>query len=86
VVGLRRLHGSILDFNTASMNAYVRRCGWRIEGVDREAIFRKGEWIDLYRVAVLRSDFDGLPNALEYVNQVCPVDISVKLSTNDLTS
>lgn len=85
VVGLRRLHGAILDFNSASMNAYVGRCGWQVEGLEREAIFRKGEWIDLYRVAVLRSDFDALPNALEYVNRVCPADVSDKLPSDGYT-
>ena len=83
VVGLHRLHGAILDFNVASKHTYVDRCGWQVEGVDREAIFRKGGWIDLHRVAALRSDFDALPNAQEYVNRICPVDVSRKWSTSD---
>ncbi len=70
-VGLRRLHSTILEFNRASLGAYVRRCGWRIEGREREAVFRRGQWRDLYRVAVLRSDFDALPNAPEYVDRAC---------------
>lgn len=70
-VGLRRLWGTILDLNAASMGAYVRRCGWRIEGRERASVFRRGEWRDLYRVAALRSDFDALPDAGEYVERVC---------------
>jgi RimJ/RimL family protein N-acetyltransferase len=80
VVGLHRLHSTILDYNTASVKAYVARCGWRVEGVEREAIFRKGDYVDLYRVAALRSDFDALPNAPEYVNRVCPTDVSDKVA------
>lgn len=76
VVGIRRLYGSILDFNGPSLGAYVRRCGWRIEGLERESIFRKGRWCDLYRVAILRSDFERLPSAVEYTNFVCPVNIN----------
>jgi RimJ/RimL family protein N-acetyltransferase len=75
-VGLRRLHGAILDFNTASQGAYLRRCGWRIEGREREAVFRNGGWHDLLRVAILRREFDELTNAEAYVRRVCPVDTS----------
>ena len=73
-VGVRRLHGAILDFNGPSMGAYVKKCGWRIEGRQREAIFRKGGWHDLYSVAILKHEFDALPNASEFINMVCPVD------------
>lgn len=73
-VGIRRLHGAILDFNGPSMGAYVKKCGWRIEGRQREAIFRKGGWHDLYSVAILKHEFDALPNASEFINMVCPVD------------
>lgn len=75
VVGLRRLHSTILDFNQASLGAYVDRSGWRIEGRQREAIFRKGRWCDLYSVAVLRADFEEQEFAGEYVERVCPVDV-----------
>lgn len=74
VVGLRRLHGAILDFNGPSMGAYVKKCGWRVEGCQKEAIFRKGEWHDLYNVAILKKDFDKLPNAQIFIDFVCPVD------------
>ncbi|SCL24020.1 Protein N-acetyltransferase, RimJ/RimL family [Micromonospora rhizosphaerae] len=70
-VGLHRVHGSILDLNAASLGLYLRRCGWREEGRERESIFRRGEWHDLIRVAALRSDFDALPDAEEYVERVC---------------
>ncbi|MGY4909862.1 GNAT family N-acetyltransferase [Micromonospora aurantiaca (nom. illeg.)] len=70
-VGLRRLHSTILDFNAASLGAYVRKCGWRIEGREREAVFRRGGWHDLLKVAALRGDFDGLADSAEYVERVC---------------
>lgn len=72
-LGLRRLYSTILDFNAASLGAYVRRCGWRVEGREREAVFRKGGWHDLLRVAALRSDFEMLPDAAEYINRTCPI-------------
>lgn len=70
-VGLRRLHTTLLDFNAASFGAYVRRCGWQVEGRDREAVFRRGRWHDLIRVAILRPEFDAGPDAAEYVERVC---------------
>lgn len=81
-VGLRRLHGAILDFNGPSMGAYVKKCGWRVEGCQREAIFRKGEWHDLYNVAILKREFDALPAASEYISAVCPVDTNPNIDIN----
>lgn len=81
IVGLRRLYGSILDFNGPSLGAYVRRCGWRIEGLEREAVFRKGKWCDLYKVAILRKDFDLLPLASQYIERICPVDVDTIVDT-----
>lgn len=77
-VGLRRLYGSILDFNGPSIGAYVKHCGWRIEGREAESIFRKGRWCDLYLVAALKRDFDSLDCSKDYIERICPVD------TNDV--
>jgi RimJ/RimL family protein N-acetyltransferase len=79
-VGLRRLHSTILDFNGPSMGAYVRRCGWRIEGRARESVFRRGEWCDLYHVALLRREFAALEAAAEYIGYVCNVDVTAKVA------
>jgi RimJ/RimL family protein N-acetyltransferase len=73
VVGLRRLHSSILSFNTASLNLYVGRCGWREEGRELESVFRAGEWWDLVRVAALKRDFDKLDGASEWVERIAPL-------------
>ena len=78
-IGLRRLHSTILDFNGPSIGAYVRRCGWRIEGRERESVFRRGEWCDLYRIALLRSDFANLKSAAEYIDYVCNIDVAAKI-------
>lgn len=77
-VGLRRLHGSILDFNYPSYSAYVNKCGWRVEGVSKEVVFRKGAWCDLIQVAVLLKDFEMLSSSQEYVDRILPPDVRVK--------
>lgn len=73
-VGLRRLYAAILDFNGPSMGAYVKNCGWRVEGRQKEAIFKKGEWHDLYNFAILKREFDALESANNFINSVCPLD------------
>jgi L-amino acid N-acyltransferase YncA len=85
-VGLRRLHSTILDFNAPSLNAYVRRCGWRIEGREREAVFRRGQWRDLIRIATLRSDFEEMDAAAEYIERVCgsPMPVPAQSAVTDL--
>jgi len=81
-VGLRRLHSTILDFNGPSLGLYIKKCGWRVEGHQYEAIFRKGEWHDLYSVAILKREFDALPAASEFINTVCPVDTTPNIDIN----
>lgn len=71
-VGLRRLHSTILSTNKASIGAYVGKCGWRIEGRARQAVFRNGAWSDLLHVAILRPEFDALERASEYIARVSP--------------
>jgi len=78
-VGLRRLYSSILSFNASSFGAYVKKCGWRVEGVEREAVFRNGQFVDLIRVAILDHEFLALNEAGFYVDLVCPVDTKLQI-------
>jgi RimJ/RimL family protein N-acetyltransferase len=65
-VGLERLWGEMLTFNVGSYKAYVERCGWKVEGVLRRAVYRSGQFHDLIRVAALKDDFLRHPRAAEY--------------------
>lgn len=69
-VGLNRLWGEILPFNTGSYQAYVGKCGWKVEGIYREHVLRDGKYHDQLRVAVLASDFRAHPRAAEYISPV----------------
>lgn len=77
---LRRLEGALLDFNAASHALYVGRCGWVVEGRERQKILRGGRYCDLYRVAILRDEFEALPDAMEYVQRVFPVDAKARIA------
>jgi RimJ/RimL family protein N-acetyltransferase len=74
VAELRRLEGSIIDFNTASHALYIGRCGWVVEGRERQKVLRGGRYCDLVRVSILRSEFEALSGAEEYLARVLPVD------------
>jgi RimJ/RimL family protein N-acetyltransferase len=75
VAGLRRLETSMLDFNAASHALYVGRCRWVEEGRDRQKVLRGGRYCDLIRVAILREEFEALPDADAYRRRVLPVDV-----------
>jgi RimJ/RimL family protein N-acetyltransferase len=75
-LGLHRLHSTILVDNTASQRAYLEKCGWKREGIAREHVWRHGEFVDVAYVGALRSDFDALPDAQEYVDRAIAVNRS----------
>lgn len=83
-VGLNRLWGEILPFNTGSYGAYVSKCGWKVEGVYRQHVFRDGRFYDQLRVACLKEDFDRHPRAPAYLPNldsnridVRPADVAI---------
>ena len=55
-LGLHRLDTSWFDSNVASKTLYTK-CGWKVEGVKREYIFKRGQWRDLTVVGILESDY-----------------------------
>lgn len=64
-VGLHRLWSEILVYNEASRRAYVDKVGFRIEGTNKQAVFKDGVFHDQFRIAMLaeeyrsNADFDG---------------------------
>lgn len=54
---LHRLHGSMIEYNDASITLYCDKAGWRREGVRREYFFRKGRFWDEVLVGVTRADY-----------------------------
>lgn len=83
-VGLNRLWTTILPYNVGSYKAYVKKCGWKIEGMDRQHVFRDGVFYDQYRVGVLRQDFLALAAGAEYLPAV--ETNRVEVAAQDLAS
>lgn len=56
-LGLMRLDGSMISYNEASIAVYTKKCGWNIEGVKKNAYFRKNQWWDEVVVGITRDDY-----------------------------
>ncbi len=55
-LGLNRLDGSWFDDNEASKSLYTK-CGWHVEGVRRQYVFKRGKFRDLSVVGILASEY-----------------------------
>ncbi|MER2169278.1 MAG: GNAT family protein [Psychrobacillus psychrodurans] len=54
---LNRLDGTIIDYNEASRKLYCDKCGWKVEGVRRKAVFKVNEYHDELIVGILREEY-----------------------------
>jgi len=55
-----RLDTGIIEYNTASLHAYCRKCGWKEEGRLRKWFFRRNRYWDKVVVGVTRDDYFAL--------------------------
>lgn len=55
-LNLHRVELSCLAENTVSAKLY-ENCGFRKEGVKRRAVFKHGEYIDMYLYAILKEEY-----------------------------
>lgn len=63
---LRRLDGTMISYNEASVAVYCGKCGWKVEGRQRDWYFRKGQYWDRIMVGVTRDDYRELVAANRY--------------------
>jgi len=69
-LGLNRLDGSIIEYNEASFGVYIKKCGWREEGVQREWYFRNNRFWNKKIVGVTKKDYDDLILQNNYWNEL----------------
>ena len=55
-LNLRKIYATVYDFNERS-KAYNKKCGYKVEGVQKEAIFQDGRYHDRILLAVFRKDW-----------------------------
>lgn len=53
---LNRLYGGILEYNMPSRKLY-EKCGWKVEGIYRQCVFKENAYYDEYAVAILREEY-----------------------------
>lgn len=56
-LGLNRLDGDIISYNSASIRLYTEKCGWEIEGRQRDWYFRNNSWHDRILVGITKSKY-----------------------------
>ena len=56
-LGLKRLDGSMIEYNVASLKMYLGKCGWKEEGRQRSWYFRKNQYWDRIIVGITRKDY-----------------------------
>lgn len=56
-MNLHRVSLGVLDYNTRAQRCY-EKCGFRVEGRERQARFRSGRWCDLILMGILQHEFD----------------------------
>jgi RimJ/RimL family protein N-acetyltransferase len=63
---LNRLDGAIIEYNVASTKLYCEKCGWVVEGVRRNSIFKNGKYHNLLIVGILKEEYDDLVTKNRY--------------------
>lgn len=56
---LNRINGCALAYNAPSLRV-CEKVGFKVEGVQREAIYKGGRYIDVVQMGVLKSDYEQL--------------------------
>jgi len=65
-LGLQRLDGSMIEYNNASIDFYLKKLGWKIEGKRRNYYFRNNRYWDQIVVGVTRDDYFDLVGETSY--------------------
>jgi len=65
-LGLERLDGSMIEYNTASIHVYTNKCGWKIEGKKKNYYFRKNRYWDMIVVGITKEDYFEVANRTNY--------------------
>lgn len=62
---LNRLDGSWLEYNEASERLHLK-CGWKIEGIRRMAVYKNGAYHDQKYVGILKEDYERVIESNHY--------------------
>lgn len=66
---LNRLDGTIIEYNIPSKKLYLEKCGWKLEGLRRQYVFKNNKYHDELIVGILRSEYFDFINKDGYWNE-----------------
>lgn len=67
-LNLHRLTTTIIEYNEASLNLHIKKCGWQEEGRQKDWYFRKGRYWERVIIGISREDYKNLVKANNYWN------------------
>ena len=56
-LNLNRMNGAVLDYNKGSQKFAIEKVGYKKEGVQRQAIYKNGQYHDLILIGMLKEDY-----------------------------
>jgi RimJ/RimL family protein N-acetyltransferase len=56
-LGLKRLDGSMIEYNKGSLKLYIEKCGWKQEGVKENWYYRKSRYWNKVIVGITKEDY-----------------------------
>ena len=57
---LNRLETTILGYNEASKKVFLEKCGWKVEGIKRESVYKSNGYHNELMVGILKEDYEKL--------------------------
>lgn len=63
---LRRLDSDIIEYNTPSLGLYIKKCGWKKEGIRRKHAFRNNAIYDRLLIGILKEEYIDLIKDIKY--------------------
>lgn len=66
---LNRLDTTWVEYNTASLGLY-KKCGWKVEGEKRKAVFKKGEYHSVFFGGILAEDYYEIKSRINQITSV----------------
>lgn len=61
-----RLDGSVIEYNNIALNMITKKCGWKVEGTQRNWYYRKNRYWNKLIVGITRQDYHELIEKTKY--------------------
>lgn len=65
-LNLKRLDGDIIEYNKPNLGLYLKKCGWKKEGIRRQYIFKNNMYFDNILVGILKEEYIDLIKDTKY--------------------